>query len=327
MQLHPRHEAHSVCDAHEPNLLNTVIPLIVRLPNHLGDACMALPALDLLTGNGYAITLAGQPWAADLFAAYRWPAVSMTGSRRERVRALWRLRNAANAQALLMTNSFGSALDFRLAGIPATGYARDARSWLLRRAIPVEAADHMVEYYYRLAASIVGTSPDVPGDLRLAVSPSARQRARDLLEQHGVGTAYIVLCPVAVGLHRGRIKAWDGFEPISRHLLDRGAQVVAMPGPKETAAVRAALPNAILLPESNVSTFAAVLAGARLVIANDSGPGHLAAAVGAPLISVFGVTEPEKTRPWSSKATLVGGAAGWPRYEDVRAAVDGALSA
>ena len=68
-----------------------------------------------------------------------------------------------------------------------------------------------------------------------------------------------------------------------------------MPGPNESATVRRALPGAIVLPESDVATFAAVLARAQLVVANDSGAGHLAAAAGARLISVFGVTEPEKT--------------------------------
>ncbi len=99
-----------------------------------------------------------------------------------------------------------------------------------------------------------------------------------------------------------------------------------MPGPNETAAVRSALPEAILLPESNIATFAAILAGARLVVANDSGSGHLAAAVGARLISVFGVTEPEKTRPWSTRATLIGSGNGWPSYAEVRSAVDATLS-
>ena len=83
----------------------------------------------------------------------------------------------------------------------------------------------------------------------------------------------------------------------------------------------------IVLPESDVGTFAAVLAGAQLVVANDSGSGHLAAAVGARLISVFGVTEPERTRPWGINATLIGSSGGWPAYAEVRSAVDVALSA
>ncbi|MGZ9075802.1 MAG: glycosyltransferase family 9 protein [Burkholderiaceae bacterium] len=295
-------------------------PLIVRLPNHLGDACMALPALELLADRGFALTLVGRAWAKDLFSAYPWTLVSFASSRIQALRAI------GVDQGLLMTNSFGSALEFKLAGISSIGYARDGRSWLLGKAVSTNASKHMVEYYYELAGALAGTSSDVPRDLLLRTSEPAQKRAHHLLVTHGVRAPYIVLCPVAVGFHRGRTKAWDGFKRLNGELLAAGKQVVAMPGPNETATVRSALPGAIVLPESDVNTFAAVLAGACLVVANDSGAGHLAAAVGARLISVFGVTEPEKTRPWSTRATLIGSGDRWPPYADVRSAVDAALS-
>lgn len=285
---------------------------------------MTLPALDLLAENGYALTLVGRAWVEELFAAYSWPVLSLRGSRIDRVRTLRSIKGAAG---LLLTNSFSTALKFRLAGIPAVGYARDGRSRLLRKAIAVNASDHMVEYYYRLATALVGTPSTAPRDLRLRISDDARQRAHNLLAMHAVTSSYVVLCPVAVGAHRGKAKAWDGFTRLNGELAAGGVQIVAMPGPNETAAVQRALPGAIVLPESDVATFAALLAGARLVVANDSGPGHLAAAVGARLISVFGVTEPEKTRPWSTRAKLIGSGDGWPRYDEVRSAVDAALCA
>ena len=285
---------------------------------------MTLPALDALAGR-YALTLVGKPWAKDLFAAYSWPVVALSGSRFEHIRTLRSIRRPGNV-GLLLTNSFGTAREFRLAGIPAVGYARDGRSWLLRKAVSVVNSDHMVEYYHRLVGAFISQRPAIPRDLHLRVDHAARQRARELLTEHNVEN-YVVLCPVATGFHRGRVKAWDGFAQLSRSLSSDGLQVVAMPGPNETETVRAALPGALVLPESDLATFAAVLAGARLVVANDSGPGHLAAAVGARLVSVFGVTEPEKTRPWSTRASLVGSKDGWPSYEDVRSAIDAALRA
>ena len=280
---------------------------------------MALPALDLLSDRGFALTLAGRPWARDLFSAYPWKLLSFPGSR------IQALRDTNVHAGLLLTNSFSTALEFRLAGISAIGYARDARSWLLRKAIAVDARDHMVEYYHRLARVLAGTSPEVPRDFRLRISEPARQRALDLLAGHNIGPKYVVLCPVAIGFHRGRAKAWEGFKRLNVELLANGVQVVAMPGPKESAAVREALPGAIVFAESDVATFSAVLAGSSLVVANDSGAGHLAAAVGTRLISVFGVTEPEKTRPWGTRATLIGSGSGWPSYEEVSSAVDSAL--
>jgi heptosyltransferase-2 len=285
---------------------------------------MALPALDLLADRGFALTLAGRPWANNLFAAYPSTVISLPSSRVDRLRAL---RNIKVNTGLLLTNSFGTALEFRLAGISAVGYARDGRSWLLRKAIKVDQNHHMVEYYYRLATVLAGISPDTPRDLQLRIGERTRRHAHDLLATHRVEAKYVVLCPVAIGFHRGKVKAWDGFTRLCSELLAAGIKVVTMPGPNESAAVRNALPGAIVLPEADVATFAAVLAGAHLVVANDSGPGHLAAAVGARLISVFGVTEPEKTRPWGPNATLIGSSDGWPSYAEVRSAVDAALRA
>ena len=280
---------------------------------------MALPALDLLADHGFTLTLAGRPWARDLFSAYPWKVISFGSSR------IQALRNVGMDTGLLLTNSFSTALEFRLAGISAVGYARDLRSWLLDKALAVNASDHMVEYYVRLARVLVDTSTEVPRDLQLRISEPALWHAQQLLAAHAVEPRYVVLCPVAVGFHRGKLKAWSGFARLNAELLAEGVQVVAMPGPNESDTVRQALPGATLLPESDVATFAAVLASARLVVANDSGSGHLAAAAGARLISVFGVTEPETTRPWSTRATMVGSGNGWPSYQAVRSAVDSAL--
>ena len=284
---------------------------------------MTLPALDLLSAHGYQLTLAGPSWAKDLFAAYPWPVVALSGSGLQRVQAL---RPFAASSGLLMTNSFSTAVEFRLAGIHSVGYARDARSWLLQQAIDVDANDHMVEYYYRLACALTRVPSKALPDFRLRITTSAVERARNTIGAQTSAENYVVLCPVAIGLHHGKVKAWSGFSRLSQELAQEGAAVVAMPGPGETAAVSSAAPGALVLPESDVGTFAAVLAGARLVVANDSGPAHVAAAVGSRLIAIFGVTETDKTRPWSTRATIVGSADGWPSYEAVRSAVATALS-
>jgi len=299
--------------------------LIVRLPNHLGDACMSLPALNLLADNGNDLTLVGRGWARSLFAAYPWTIVALAAAKIERLRTLrtWRVGHPGG-RGLLLTNSFSSALEFRLAGLRSLGYAADSRRLLLSNALARPRAGsgtHMVEYYYRLATQLAPAAPPVPPDLSLRLSEESARRASAMLRTAGVAAAYVVLCPVAVGLHRGKAKAWSGFGRLCDALRARGVNVVACPGPGERARVEIATPNATLLPESDVSTFAALLAGSRLVVANDSGPGHIAAAVGASLVSVFGVTDATETRPWGSRVTLVGSSAGWPAYEDVESAV------
>lgn len=302
--------------------------LIVRLPNHLGDACMSLPALDLLDARGLRLMLAGKRWAADLFAAYGWPVVHLPDTHRERIAAL-RGCAAAGTPALLLTNSFGSALDVRLARLRPAGYRTDGRSLLLSRAFAVPARwrqdsvpMHMVEYYYELAQAFIGAkAPPVPAQLSLRLASDARARARAALVDAGIDGDYVMLCPVAIGLHHGKVKTWDGFGALCADLLANGIRVAACPGPGEREAVQAAVPGATLLPEADVGTFAALLADSKLVVANDSGSAHVAAAVDAPLVVLFGVTDARRTGPWSPAAVRLGSADGWPGSAEVAAAV------
>jgi heptosyltransferase-2 len=306
--------------------------MIVRLPNHLGDACMASPALDLLAARGHALSLVGRAWARDLFAGYPWPMLALPHGRVARVRALYRLaRTLPRATpALLLTNSFSSALEMRLAGLGPVGFDTDRRGWLLQRSFPVPdrwSSDmHTIEYYHWLARCVIDRPLPSPNRIELRLMPAAYEHARWALSAAAVRTPFVMLCPLATGHHHGQVKAWDGFGRLCSELLGHGRRVVACPGPGEHTAVARAVPGAMLLGETDVATFGALLSMASLVVANDSGPGHLAAAVGARLISVFGATEIEKTRPLGDHVQVVGTGHGWPDYELVRSAVFAALA-
>lgn len=305
-------------------------PILVRLPNHLGDACMCLPALDLLARSGHALTLMGKGWAGSLFGAHDWPVIA-AGNLPDSVAALRAARRQEPAlEALLFTNSLHSALQCRLAGLPVSGYDTNGRRLLLTRALPIPAAwrgdMHVVAYYFTLAAQFAGVPAGAPPErLALRLTAASRMAASRMLAAAGVPRDFIVLCPGAVGRHHGKVKAWSGFGRLAADLRARGHAVAAFPGPGETAAVRAAVPGTVVLPETDVATFAATLAASRLVVANDSGAGHVGAAVDAPLVSVFGVTEPWKTRPWGPGTRCVGSERGWPPYEEVLAAALAAL--
>lgn len=293
---------------------------------------MASPALDLLAARGYALSLVGQAWARDLYAGYPWPMLTLPPARVARVVALFRLRRdlPRATPALLLTNSFSSALEMRMAALPAIGYETDGRGWLLTRSFPVPerwSGDmHTVEYYHWLARCVIDRPVPPPVRVELRLAPTAATHARWVLDAASVRAPYVMLCPVATGVHHGQVKAWDGFSRLCSELLQIGQTVVACPGPGEHDAVAAAVPGAVLLNETDVAGFAGLLAQARLVVANDSGAGHLAAAVGARLISVFGVTQVEKTRPLGANVQVVGDSRGWPDYAEVRSAVLGALA-
>ena len=130
---------------------------------------------------------------------------------------------------------------------------------------------------------------------------------------------------MATGLHRGQAKHWAHFAQLTPLLQQRGLVVVAAPPPNEIDAVRAALPGAAILPPVPLGVFAALADGAAVVIANDSGTSHVAAAVGARQVTIFGVTDRARTGPWSRRAVCVGANGAWPAVDEVIAAVDAAL--
>lgn len=72
-----------------------------------------------------------------------------------------------------------------------------------------------------------------------------------------------------------------------------------------------------MLPPLPLGAFAALTARAALVICNDSGVSHVAAAAGARELTLFGVTRPGRTGPWSPRAVCVGSETAWPSSEVV----------
>lgn len=291
--------------------------LAVRLPNWLGDACMALPALARLRAAGFRLACFGRGWAADLLAGEPDTVAKLPGGLRADV-ALMRASGAT--RGVLFPNSFGSGLRMRLAGIDAAGHG-GWRRLLLSRPVRRMAGSHEVEAFWRVAGAWCEDGRDMPPpELGLRLAARHREQAAAALLSAGVTAGYRVLAPLAVGRIRGQSKQWPGFPVLSRILGERG-QVVACPGPGEEAATRAALPGAIVLNGLGVGAYAAVMAGACGVVANDSGPMHLAAAVGTPVVGVFGVSDPGRTRPWSPLARTVGDARAWPTADVVAAAV------
>ncbi|MEI7447360.1 MAG: glycosyltransferase family 9 protein, partial [Burkholderiales bacterium] len=150
-----------------------------------------------------------------------------------------------------------------------------------------------------------------------------RTAARAALEAAGLaGTRFAIVAPLAAGTAGGRPKTWPGFADLEAGLRAAGLATVVCPGPGEDAAARAAVPAAVVLPGLGLGAYAALCADAAVTVANDSGPMHLAAAVDAPVIGVFGPSDPARTHPWGPRAAWLGGG-DWPT---VPAVVDAALA-
>lgn len=309
-------------------------PLIVRLRNWVGDVILGVPALKLLAAHGYQLQLVGKGWAPALLAGEGWPTHVRPASWRERVAQLRDLRLTARRvdndfdareNALVLVTSFSGALEMRLAGLHAVGYAQEARSFLLARSEPITYGGHALVSYWQLACRLLHLERPAPQSIDLRLAPADIERADALLRQHGIGPGFVVICPFAGGTFEKLDKTWPHFPAFARALVASGRQVIACPGPGEETVLRDHYPDVRSLEGVKLGAYGALLQRAALLVSNDTGPGHLAAAVGARVISVLGPTKPEQWAPWGPGVTIVrrpqpSDAIVWPDADEVMAA-------
>lgn len=311
-------------------------PLLVRLRNFVGDTVLSLPALRLLQEHGYRLELLGKGWARSLLEAEGWPVHVRPEGLRERVAQLRALRRRfaledpgfdGRSNLLLFPYAFSAALDARLAGLRAEGHAGEGRSWLLRRAHPRREARHTLVEYWELACDFLGIQASPPADIGLKVSEPQRQQARALLAAQGlVPGGYVLICPFANGRVEFLDRSWPAFPDFVRRLQAAGRRVVIAPGPAEVQGARDLYPDAARLDGVPLGVYNALLQLAGVVVANDTGPAHMAAGVGARLLSMWGPVDAARWAPWGSSVTLMRRGPGeWSGVDEVLSAVDQAL--
>jgi heptosyltransferase II len=305
--------------------------LVVRLCNRVGEVVLSVPALRRLEAAGFALQLVGKGWAPALLEGAGWPVLVRRpglGAATRQLRALRRRLAAAGAAAprsLLLTKSLSSALEARLAGLAPAGYAHDGRSLLLAAAYPLPRFAHAAQAYWHLVSRFLGEDAPYPASAELAPSPPQQAAARALLAAHGLGPrGFVLFCPFSGADDRDRRKVWPGFAELAVVLEARGLPVVVCPGPGEEGLAAAALPRAVQLSGVDLGVYAALLGLAHAVVANDTGPGHLAAAVGARLVSIYGPQSVAAWAPLGPRVTLVHEARGWPPAARIAATVLGA---
>lgn len=312
-------------------------PLIVRLRNWVGDTTLSVPLLQRLQDAGYALQLVGKGWARDLLAGHRWPVHVQPKKLRDRVALLRRLKAdalladrgfAGRINALCLPYSFSSALDMRLAGLRALGHAHEGRSLLLSRAVARPAGVHELQVYWDLGSQLLGRPLPPPPQIGLRLSAHHEAQAAALLQAHAIGAGCIVICPFAGGTWAKQDKTWPAFAEFAAHVLPGfGRSIVICPGPGEEPVAREQFAAATMLPNVGLGTYAALLKQAGLMISNDTGPGHIAAAVATPLVSVLGPSDPALWRAWGPSVRLLQGGGGWPTVAAVEQAVADVLAA
>lgn len=308
--------------------------VLCRLPNHVGDCCMTLPALRLLEASGFTPMLTGKRWAEDLMSGMGWRFDPIEGHVTEDLHRIRYISNHLGPRplGLLFPNSFSSALLFSIGRVRNAGFPTDGRRFLLNKVVEEPGTMHEVERFFRLAHGAIkawGGTPawdSVPEELSMRLLARHEAAARNLMAEHGIPENFALLAPIARGLHHGKEKQWKHFNELCGPLRDMGIEPIVFPSVREEEANHAACPNARILPPTTLGNYAALAKRARIVIANDSGISHVAAAVSANQITLLGVTDPARTRPWNSKAVCLGNSTdGWPSLEQVLAALKDSL--
>ncbi len=295
--------------------------IVVAAPNWLGDAVMGLPALHAVRVHAPAahLAVAARPSVAALYAMVpEVDAVVPLAARAPITRpAVWRADAARLAAerfdlAVLLPNSFISAWTAAKAGIPERwGYAAQGRGRLLtRRVRRPRGLPHQADYYLTLTEAL--GLPAVPRLAPIRVPDAARAAAAALVPSR----AFVVVAP---GAAYGRAKQWppERFAELAARLWRERTLATVVVGAGGDAAASVELRAALrgveggraasealvdLVGRTDLATLAAVLAGARAVVANDSGAMHLAGAVGAPVVAVFGATNEHHTAPLPARA-------------------------
>ena len=298
--------------------------ILVRAVNWLGDAVLTTPALRALREacpQGR-ITIAAKPLVAELFRHH--PDVDEIGVYDKDGRhsgAIGMIRKAAELRrgryeaALLFQNAFDAAALTFLAGIPERmGYATDGRRLLLSRPVPVTEkilSLHHAEYYLYLLQQLGVPRPENPRlSLRVTEEETASMRFR--LASLGIpeGRKVVGINP---GATYGSAKRWypDRFAQVADALSEEWEASVVLLGsvPERPlseeieAAMRRKPVN--LAGRTTVRELMALLASCSFLVTNDSGPMHIGAAFGVPIVAIFGPTDWNKTSPWTDKARVV----------------------
>jgi heptosyltransferase II len=303
------------------------VKILIRATNWIGDAIMALPALQAVRQQfpDAKIAILARPHVADLYRgqnisddlmAYD-PKGSHAGlGGRERLAQELRAQNFD--AALLLQNSFDAAWLVWRAGIPQRiGYARDGRSLLLTKRIPVpklgEIPPHEQFYYLELLRR-VGWINSLPQEscAKLDVSQQHARRAEELLISAGA-RKNVVRIAIGAGASYGSAKCWppDRFADfVNRFRLHTDADVILFGTAAEqqvSDAIAAGIngPSISLIGKTTTADLPALLSRCQLFVGNDSGAMHVAAAVGLPVVAIFGPTDPYGTAPITRRCTIV----------------------
>ncbi len=301
--------------------------LLIRATNWVGDAIMALPALRAVRTRfpEAEIAILALPYVADIYRGQgiadeliRYDRKGEHAGFRGRERLITELRARKFSTALLLQNAFDAAWIAWRAGIPERiGYNRDARGLLLTKAIRTpragEIPTHEKLYYLELVrrAGWIDAIPDV-AEISFLVTEEQSRGAEEKLQSFGSRRGAVRIA-VGAGAAYGSAKCWPPGRfaaAINQLLKTRPAEVILFGTSGEVAvaaAIQARLEQAALdlTGKTEIAELPALLSRCAAFVGNDSGAMHVAAAVGLPVVAVFGPTDPHGTAPVTPRCSIV----------------------
>lgn len=286
--------------------------VLIVSPNWLGDAVMAMPAVQRfhLDRPDIRLVVLAKPGVAALWRMHAAPdaVVELQPGTFATVGAGRLLRREGFREAYILPNSFRSALIPFLAGIPRRrGTAFHARALMVNDRVRLRdlhhaGTVHQTREYMRVLCV------EASGD---GLDTGFRPPPGSLFKTLGFPPG-IVPVGVIPGAARGPAKRWPHFAEAVRQVIAAHPDVrVLVAGTAGEAAlcdtVAAAIGDRALSVAGRTSLpeFASLLGGCRLVLCNDSGGMHLASAAGVPVVAVFGVTDPAATGPIGPNAIVI----------------------
>jgi heptosyltransferase-2 len=307
---------------------------------HMGDVVLATPALQCLRAMypGARIVLLAKKHACELLASsdlvdeivtfdFPWTAMSdkYDPSRYDRaaIRAVVkRLRDEHFDLCLDCRMDLRSNVLTRSIGAKRrVGYDFGGGGFLLTDAVDAPAADqHKVDDWMALIeplkATAPGKAPSTP-DPVLDVTDAERDEARSLLESYEIGPDDLLIGVHPGGSHAAKRWSVDNFAEVARTLAERhGAKVVVFVDPEGTGGNMQLGQNAALV-RTSIREMMALLTHCDMLLCNDSGPMHVAAALGVPVVAVFKTGDPKAYGPRGLNHTVVGSGAPWGATTDV----------
>jgi heptosyltransferase-2 len=301
--------------------------IMIRATNWVGDAILALPAIRAVRKKfpEARISIVARPYVAEIYRdqaicddliAYDPKGAHRGWSRRATLAGELRARKFD--VALLLQNAFDAAWLAWRAGIPERiGYARDGRRLLLTKAVAVpktgEIPAHEKFYYLELLRR-AGWIDELQDDAHIALHvPEVRRvKAAETLQEAGA-RPHALRVAIGAGASYGSAKCWppERFaEWANRFQAENDGDVILF-----GTAAEASVSNAItasmkkkpidLTGKTAIGDLPALLSQCQLFLGNDSGAMHVAAAVGVPVVAVFGPTDPFGTSPVTPRSSIV----------------------